>query len=93
MSLEDDIKGECRLYAIEWAISQLFASTFAQTGEGAEAMFDEFRKTALESARKSTYPRLGAAMSDLASAEKEAAIDRLLGFVKDALANIQAGRS
>jgi hypothetical protein len=86
VSLEDDIKAECRLFAIEWAISQLLASGFAVAGNpNGPLAFDLYRKMALQHARQQTYPRLGAAMSDLASAEKEAAIDCLLGYAKDFL--------
>jgi hypothetical protein len=89
MSLEDEIKAECRLYAIEWAVSLLFAATFAQIGPGAEAKLEEARKYISEIAQQKTFPRLDPAMSDLASAEREAAVDRLLSYAKDALAYMQ----
>jgi hypothetical protein len=94
MSLEDEIKAECRLHAIEWVVSLHLAATFAQAGPNAETNLEEMRKRVSDFAQLKTFPRLGAAMSDLASTEREAAIDRLLGYAKDFLADIQqAGKS
>lgn len=94
MPLEDEIKAECRLYAIEWAVSLLLAANFAQAGPDAEAKLDEARQQLSQIAQQKTYPRLGAAMSDLAAAEQESAVQRLLGYAKDALADMQqAGKS
>jgi hypothetical protein len=93
MSLEDEIKSECRLHAIEWVVSLHLAATFAQAGSDAETKLEEMRKLTSESAQLKTFPRLGAAMS-LASDEREAALDRLLGYAKDFLADMkQAGKS
>jgi hypothetical protein len=70
------------------------AATFSQAGPNAKTNLEEMRKRVSEFAQLKTLPRLGAAMSDLASAEREAAIDRLLGYAKDFLADMQkAGKS
>jgi hypothetical protein len=94
MSLEDEIKTECRLHAIEWVVSLQLAATFAQAGQDGDAMLEQLRQRALEYAQNKTFPRLGAAMSDLVSAEREAALDSLLGYAKGFLADMQqAGKS
>jgi hypothetical protein len=83
---EEQIKAECRLYAIEWAVSILFATSFKQMGAAGPAMLGQVRQQALEGARKKTFPDLDPAMSDLLSAELETAVDHLLGMAKEFLA-------
>jgi hypothetical protein len=83
---EEQIQAECRLYAIEWAVSILFATSFKQMGAAGPAMLDQVRQQALEGARKKTFPNLDPAMSDLLSAELEIAVNRLLGMAKEFLA-------
>jgi hypothetical protein len=93
MSVEDDIKAECRLYAVEWAVSLLFAAHFRQHGSAGPLLLEEARQQALESARHQTFPSFDPAMSDLLSAELESAVDRILGMAKAFLAKGSSGKS
>lgn len=93
MSAEDDIKAECRLYAVEWLASLLLAAQFRETGGAGPSLLEETRQQALESARLKTFPSVDPAMSDLISAELELAVDRLLGMAKEFLAKASSGRS
>lgn len=86
MSVEDDIKAECRLYAVEWLVCLMFAAQFHQIGAAGPTMLDRARRQALESARRQTFPVFDPAMSDLVSAELESAVDRILGMAKEFLA-------
>ena len=86
MSSEDDVKAECRLHAVEWAVSLLFAAHFRQAGDAGAVLLEQRRQEALAAARQQTFPSFDPAMSDLYSAELEASIDRLLGMAKAFLA-------
>ena len=91
MSMEDEIKAECRFYALEQGFCLLQAAIYRQMGVLGPVMLEETRKQALESTRMKTFPALGPAMSDLVSAELESAIDRLLGMTKHFLEGGVAG--
>jgi hypothetical protein len=83
----DELKAECRLYAVEWAISLMLAAQFLQMGAAGAVLLEQARQQALAGARKKTFPELAdPAMSDLASAELESAVNRLLGMAKEHLA-------
>ena len=86
MSAEDEIRTECRLYAIEWAIGLMLAAQFQQMGASGPVMLEQARQQALAGARRKTFSSFDPAMSDLLSAELEAAIDRLLTIAKEFLA-------
>jgi hypothetical protein len=86
MSAEDDIKAECRLYAVEWAVSILLAGNFRQMGPEGTLLFERTRQQAIEGVRQKTFPAVDPTMSDLLSAELESAVDRLLGMAKEFLA-------
>jgi hypothetical protein len=93
MSTEDDIKAECRIYAVEWAVSLLLAAQFLQMGDEGAAMLERARQQALQGARRKAFPDLDPAMSDLLSAELESAVDRLLGMTKEFVAKGSSLRS
>jgi hypothetical protein len=93
MSTEEKIKAECRVYALGWAVSVLFASQFRQMGDAGPAMLERARQQALEGARLQTFPNFDPAMSDLLSAELESAVDRILGMAKEFLAKGSSGKS
>lgn len=77
---EAAVKAEWRLYAVEWAVSQLWATFLRLHGVGPE-LLDQIRQQAIASARAKTFQNLDPAMSDLMSAELEAAIDRILQMI------------
>jgi hypothetical protein len=93
MLTEEQIKAECRLYALEWAVSMLFSAQFQQMGAAGVQMLEQTRQQALEGARGKTFPALDPAMSDLLSAELESAVDRLLSMAKEFLAKGSSGKS
>lgn len=73
---EEAIKSECRLYAIEWAVSKILALLARSSGE--PAILEELRQQAVAGARQHVTRGVDPAMSDLLSAELEVAIDRIL---------------
>jgi hypothetical protein len=87
---EQAIKAEIRLWALECVVSQLWATIYQMAGGDPLAHFEKRRKALLESARRQTFPNLDPAMSDLVSAELEAAVDALLGQQKELLERDQA---
>jgi hypothetical protein len=74
VSIEDDLKAEVRLYALETLVCLLYATLFAND----PPLLARLREKALERSRGQTFPSLDPAMSDFVSAELEAAIDGLL---------------
>jgi hypothetical protein len=93
MLTEDELKSECRLYAVEWVAALLFAAHFRQMGDDGPAFLEQARQQALAGARQKTFAGLDPAMSDLLSAEIESAVDRLLGMAKAFLAKGSSDRS
>ena len=85
MSMEDEVKAECRFYALERSFCLLQAAIYRQMGAAGPVMLEETRKQAIESAQRQTFPALDPAMSDLVSAELEAAVNRLLSMTKQFL--------
>jgi hypothetical protein len=82
--IEETLKAEIRLYALETLICQLYVWFYEMTGKPHWAL-ETRRKILVEAAQKKTFPRLGAAMSDFVSAELEAAVDRLLTMQRELL--------
>jgi hypothetical protein len=74
---EKAIKAEIRLYVLESAVCQLWATLYEMTGDPAAA-FEQKRAALIETARQLAFPSLDPAMSDLAAAEIEEAAERLL---------------
>ena len=66
-----------RLWALEILVSMQGAALHAATADP-KGSLAAFRKTLLEAVRTQGFPGLDAAVSDFASAELEAALDRLL---------------
>jgi hypothetical protein len=81
---EKSIKAEIRLYVIEFFVVTLFASLCVQNdpSEPLKAL-DRAKKALIEGARKQTFRRFDPAMSDLLSAELEAAVTRLLAMTSE----------
>jgi hypothetical protein len=78
---EDEIKLEARLFAIEAAVCQLLVALLFQSDDDPLAALEIQRKQWLAGAKQKTFPELGdPALSDLMSAELEAAVDRLAGM-------------
>jgi hypothetical protein len=94
MSLEDEIKTEWRLYAIEFVVSTLLATPYVMQGAAGLAQFDGLHRTLIEKARNKTFPGAPPAISDHFSGELESAIDRLLGMAQKLIEqSIEASKS
>jgi hypothetical protein len=78
---EDDIKDEMRLWAIEVALANLYVMVCA-LDPNPVSLFDQIQKQMIAGAKKRTFPEVGAAMSDLYSAELENAVTRLTDMVR-----------
>jgi hypothetical protein len=83
---EQAIKNEMRLFALESLVCHLWALTFKSLPAGA---FEIARAQWLDGARQMTFPGVGAAQSDLYSAELECALERLVRMVQ---ANLKTPR-
>lgn len=89
MATEQQIKEEVRLYAVEWMVCQLASVLLTATGQG-NVILSQMRQQAIAGARGKTFQSVDPAMSDLLSAELEAAVDRLLGMTKELVERKQA---
>jgi hypothetical protein len=89
MSVEDIIKAEVRLFALETIVCQNLATTYQAMPR---EIFDAVKKQALEGARKQAFPGLDPAYSDLISAEFEAALARLYSMIQHHLDTVQKHR-
>jgi hypothetical protein len=87
---EDSIKAEARLFALESIVCQTVATLYQAMPR---EIFDAVKRQALEGARKQTFPGLGAAYSDVISAEFEAALQRLYSMIQHYLDTAQRGQS
>ena len=68
-----------RLYAIEYLATTCFALVcLSRKPSDPMEVFERWRNAIIDGARKKTLPRFDPAMSDLVSAELEAALARLL---------------
>jgi hypothetical protein len=92
---EDDVRTEARLYALECLVCQMFATMHLQiAGADALSALEMQRQQALRGARQKAFPELGdPALSDLMSAELEAAADRLAGMERELLVAVLQRRS
>lgn len=88
--LEQAIKTEMRLFAVETLVCQVGA-TLLQLAE--PEVFTAMREQAKLGAQRQTFKGFDAAYSDLLSAELEAAIDRLYGMIESHLEKAKAARS
>jgi hypothetical protein len=75
--LSDVMKREIRLFALESLVCQLYAMIYGMTGEPKSALA-KWGKALLARAKTTGFPTLDPALSDLASAELEDAVSRLL---------------
>jgi hypothetical protein len=81
---EDEIKAEMRLIALEHFVVNLFAlSVLQENPEHPLEFFEMVQKQMIAGAHRQTFPAVDPSMSDLLSAELEAAIDRLAKSVAD----------
>ena len=91
---EEFIKAEVRLYVIEVFVANFFALTCAQLEPTAPAgLFGEIQKQMLTGARSLTFPDVDPAMSDMLSAEIEAAVSRLGAMVSEQISRGLRGRN
>jgi hypothetical protein len=76
--IEDELKLQMRLYAVEILSVNLLAISLLQTGTPLE-LLAEIRQQMIDGAKTHVFPGLDdPAISDLFSAELEAAVDRLM---------------
>lgn len=90
---EAALKLEVRLGAIEYLLSKVYVSLLATGGGLTPAKFDAFKADFLGGIQKQTFPGIDPALSDLASAEWELALERLLTMQKEILEQAQKGKS
>ena len=89
---EEEVRGEARLYALEWAVSQIWCVSLMATGIP-RTFLKEIRGQALQGARSLTFPSVDPAMSDLYASEIEVAIDRLLAMLQALLEKQRSRRT
>jgi hypothetical protein len=77
MDEEQAIKAEMRLWALEALVTNLLAMICTLDRDPA-ALLNQIRGRMIEGAKSRTFPGYDAAMSDLLSAELEAAVTRLM---------------
>jgi hypothetical protein len=76
---ENELKLQMRLYAVEILAANLLAMSCLQSSLDPSNLIARLRQQIVEGARGHTFPGLeDPAMSDLYSAELEAAVDRLM---------------
>ena len=87
---EDEIRAEARLYALECVVCQMFALLHLQiAGTGALSALERQRQQAIQGAKQKTFPELrDPGLSDLMSAELEAAVGRLADMEKALLEGV-----
>jgi hypothetical protein len=90
---EESVKIEMRLYALEGIVSSLLTAYCLQAAplEPLKA-FEKAADQMKEAAKKPTFPKADPAMSDLLSAESEAALTRLLAIVHEQITAIPKAR-
>ena len=75
----DELRSWTRIYAVEILAVNLCAISLLQANP--QELAERTRQQMIEGARQHGFPGLDAAMSDLASAELEDAVDRLMQMV------------
>ncbi len=84
MALEQDLKLEMRLAAIEYLVNDLWVKYYLLIGAPYDRIMTA-HKNAIEGLRKQTFPGLDPASSDFAASELEHAVRTLLGGQKEML--------
>jgi hypothetical protein len=84
---EQGLKLGMRLAAIEYLLSKVYISMYLQSGARPDR-FDQHCETFLEEAGKQVFPVNDPALSDLVSAEWQAAIEHLVKIQKDILGQL-----
>ena len=87
--LETIIQREMRLSAIEWLLCRIMATLVIAAKK--DDSIDEFRAGMRETLQNKTFGQLGPAISDVAAAELEAAVDNLLSQVKKQIQSMKKG--
>ncbi len=82
---EKDIRLEARFQALEYLVCNLHVHAFKQASDPS-ALAEERATTLREYAREFTVPGVDAAFSDMASAELNDALERLLGMIAEMMA-------
>jgi len=85
---EKAIRLEMRLSAIEFLLCK-FVATFLVVGQKTERELEVWRKNMRETLQKQTFDGLDPAISDVAAAELEEAVDALLGLLKKHMASLK----
>ncbi len=81
---EKTIKAEMRLYAMETFVASLLLALCLQNApDDPLAAFEKIRAQMTKGLRRQTFPDVDPAMSDLLSAELEAAATRLAAMVSE----------
>jgi hypothetical protein len=89
----DEIKNWMRIYAVEiLTVNQLAVSCLANAPSDPQGLLARIRQQMIDGARGHAFPGLDAAMSDLASAELEDAVDRLMEMVSGQIAVVLEAR-
>jgi hypothetical protein len=79
MTVEDNIKAEVRLFALETIVCQTFATLYQTMPR---AIFDAVQKQALEGARTHVFSGLDPAYSDVISSKFEGALRNLYSMIQ-----------
>jgi hypothetical protein len=88
-SVEDAIKNEARLFALESIVCQNLAAAYRALPR---EIFDVVKQQAMQSVRTQTFPGFDAAYSDVISAEFEAAVERLYSMIQHHLDTLERRR-
>ena len=89
MSVEDAIKNEVRLFALESIVCQNLAAAYRAMPR---EVFDVVKQQAMQSVRNQPFPGFDAAHSDLISAEFETAVERLYAMIQHHLDTLERRR-
>lgn len=89
MSIEDTIKNETRLFALETIVCQTVATLYSTMPR---AIFDAVQKQAIDGAKTHAFPGFDPAYSDLVSAEFQSALENLYGMIQHHLDTAETRR-
>jgi hypothetical protein len=89
MSVEDTIKAEVRLFALETIVCQHLATVYQTMPR---EIFDAVKKQALEGAQKHVFPGFDPSYSDVISSEFEAALSNLYSMIQHHLDTAETRR-
>jgi hypothetical protein len=87
-TIEEIIRLEMRLSAIEFLLCRLTAATLIASGK-TERDLESWRAEMRKTLQKQTFGGLDAATSDAAAAELEGAVDYLLGRLRTQMASLK----